>query len=164
MPSPVSAATANSPSSSAAAPTAQHAGSSASAPSQALAHPGGGRFISPVVPEFTVFPACELCRSLRGCSFDVAFHFTALFPTMEHLQTDSAAVKRPKLLVLGAGRRRPTQLSLGEASEGQMELPYGRQESCRLYANTHTPTPQIHFQLVHSRGAGSYDRRHEVQI
>lgn len=117
MPSQVFAAPANSPSS-------HHAGS------EAPARPEGGRFISHVVPEDTAFPACELCRSLRWCSFDVVFHFTAPFTTMKHFHTDSAAAKTPKILVLGASRRRPTQLSLAEASEGQMELPYGRQESC----------------------------------
>lgn len=142
MPSQVFAATANSPSSSAPAHTAHHAGSSASTLSEALARPEGGRFISHVVPEYTVFLACELCRSLRRCSFDVVFQFTALFTTMK---PDSAAVKWPKLLVLGAGRRRPAQLSLAEASEGQMELPYGRQESCWLHVNTHTPHRKYTF-------------------
>lgn len=67
---------------------------------QALARPEGERVISHVVPGYTVFPACELCRALRRCSLDVVFHVTALFTTMKHLQTDSASLKRPELLVL----------------------------------------------------------------
>lgn len=83
-----------------------------------------------------------------------------LCTTMKHLQTDLAAVTWPKLLVLGAGRRRPAQLSLAEASEGQMELPYGRQESCWLYVNTHTPTHPHTANILSTR---SQQRRWVVQ-
>lgn len=160
MPSQVFAATANSPSSSAPAHTAHHAGSSASTLSEALARPEGGRFISHVVPEYTVFLACELCRSLRRCSFDVVFQFAAVY----HDETRFSCSKVTE--AASSGRRSSTPRTTFprrgiRGADGITIWPTG--VLLTVCEHTH-PTPQIYFQLDRSRGAGPYNTRHEVQI
>lgn len=62
---------------------------------QALARPEGGRFISRAVLSTRCSQPVNFCRSLRWCSFDVAFHFTALFNHHQTpIRTDLAAVER----------------------------------------------------------------------